>query len=126
MRKIWMAGVLALAMGTSALSVRPAAASSQGRKNTALGLGAAAIYELTRGNTTAGIALGAGAAYGYKRYKDEKRQEDRDSRYSDRYRRYRTGSRYRPTRHEEYEVNRDRDSRDRYSEEPRHYEDRGD
>ena len=77
MKKMWIAGMLALLVGAGTLGALPAQASTSGRRNTALGLGAAAIYELVSGNTTAGIALGAGAAYGYKRYQDEKRYEDR-------------------------------------------------
>src|SRR5438270_6730129 len=85
MKKMWIAGVLALLVGAGTLGALPAQASRSGRRNTALGLGAAAIYELVNGNTTAGIALGAGAAYGYKRYQDEKRYEDRYGYYGGRY-----------------------------------------
>lgn len=85
MKKMWIAGTLALLVGAGTLGTLPAQASTSGRRNTALGLGAAAIYELLNGNTTAGIALGAGAAYGYKRYQDEKRYEDRYGYYRGRY-----------------------------------------
>jgi len=57
-----------------------AAASTKGRKNTTLGLGAAAAYELLNGKTTNGVLLGAGAAYAYKKYEDEKKAEERDRR----------------------------------------------
>src|SRR5260370_27771753 len=86
MKKMWIAGMLALLVGAGTLGALPAQASTSGRRNTALGLGAAAIYELVNGNTTAGIALGAGAAYGYKRYEDEKRYEDRYGYYGRGYR----------------------------------------
>ncbi len=90
MQRMWIAGTLALLAVGGTLGTLPAQASTSGRRNTAIALGAAAVYELVKGNTTAGIALGAGAAYGYKRYEDEKRYEDRygfyDRRYG--YRRY--------------------------------------
>ena len=75
------------------------------------GLGAAAAYELLRGNTTTGLALGAGAAYGYKRYKDAKEDEVRYDRYSDR---YRYGSRTRSQRHDEYRRDTRSDDRLRF------------
>src|SRR5436309_3402559 len=87
MRKIWMASALALSLSAGVLGALPAQASSNGRKNTTIALGAAAAYELLRGNTTAGVVLGAGTAYGYTRYEDAKR-------YEDRYRRYRRGRDY--------------------------------
>jgi hypothetical protein len=97
MRKTWIAGMLALGVSAGTLAALPAQASTSGRRNTAIGLGAAAIYELVRGDTVAGAALGAGAVYGYKRYEDEKRYEDRYHYYD-----YRHRSGYRPVRHEEY------------------------
>lgn len=47
-------------------------ASDKGRKNTAIGLGAAAGYSLIKGHTGTGLVLAAGSAYAYKRYKDKK------------------------------------------------------
>jgi hypothetical protein len=88
MRKIWMASALALSLSVGALGTLPVQASSNGRKNTTIGLGAAAAYELLRGHTTTGVLLGAGAAYGYSRYKDAKRGEDRYGRYGRRHRGY--------------------------------------
>jgi hypothetical protein len=108
MKKIWIAGALALMLGASTLATLPAQASTSGRRNTAIGLGAAAIYELANGNTVAGLALGAGAAYGYKRYQDEKRYEDRYGYYGGRY-----GGRY-------Y-----RDDRATYRDDYRRWDDRG-
>src|SRR5712691_12842483 len=114
MKKMWIVGTLALLVGAGTLGTQPAQASTSGRRNTAIGLGAAAVYELLNGNTTAGIALGAGAAYGYKRYQDEKRDEDRygryDRRYDREYDRRGSGYDYRPVRHEEYRRS-DRDDR---------------
>ncbi len=55
-------------------------ASSKGRRNTAIGLGAAAAQQLLTGKTTRGVLLGAGAAYAYKRYEDARRDEKRSSR----------------------------------------------
>ena len=105
MRKMWIAGMLALGVGAGTLAALPAQASTSGRRNTAIGLGAAAVYELVRGDTLAGAALGAGAAYSYKRYEDEKRYEDRYGYYD-----YRHRDGYRPVRHEEYRRS-DRDDR---------------
>jgi hypothetical protein len=124
MKRLWIAGTLALLMAAGTLGTLPAQASTSGRRNTAIGLGAAAVYELLNGNTTAGIALGAGAAYGYKRYRDEKRYEDRYGYYgrgygyrSDRYDRD-----YHPAWHDEYRRGDDRDYRnDRYSRSDRHW-----
>lgn len=53
-------------------------AGPKGRKNTAIGLGAAAAQQLLSGKTTNGVLLGAGAAYAYKRYKDSERDEKRN------------------------------------------------
>jgi hypothetical protein len=124
MRKIWMASALALSVGVGTLGALPAQASSKGRRNTAIGLGAAAVYELLQGKTTNGLVLGAGAAYGYKRYKDAKDDEryDRGYRYRGRDRRYYSDRDYRPERHDEYRRSsydyvRDRGGRDRYARE---------
>jgi hypothetical protein len=119
MKRLWIAGTLALLVAAGTLGTLPAQASTSGRRNTAIGLGAAAVYELLNGNTTAGVALGAGAAYGYKRYQDEKRYEDRYGYYGRRYgyRSDRYDRDYRPARHDEY-----RRSDDRYSRSDRHWE----
>jgi len=47
-------------------------ASTAGRRNTAIGLTAGAVYAAVRGKKTAAIALGAGAAYAWKRHADER------------------------------------------------------
>ncbi|MBI3923399.1 MAG: hypothetical protein HY318_18405 [Armatimonadetes bacterium] len=61
------------AMGLSTLT--RAYAGSEGRRNTAIVLGAAALYELTKGKTTNALVIGAGTWYAYDRYKDAKDDE---------------------------------------------------
>ena len=83
-----------------------AGASEQGRRNTALALGAAAGYLLlTQKDKTMGLVAGAGAAYAYKRYDDSVRDRHNrerygyyDGYYNDRNDRY--GSRYGNTRYD--------------------------
>lgn len=64
-------------VGSALLTLLPlsAQAGADGRKNTAIVLGAAAAYELLKGKTTEAIALGAGAAYAGKRYEDARKDE---------------------------------------------------
>jgi len=83
MRCRFTAGVLTISLcaGMLAVSVPQASASSSGRKNTTLGLGAVAAYELLRGHTGTGLLAGAGAAYAYKKYSDARKQERRFGRY---------------------------------------------
>ena len=89
MRQRMVAGLLATALGGGLFMTGAprAQAGSEGRKNTAIGLGAVAAYELLRGEGTKGLIAGAAAAYAYKRYQDARKAE----RY--RYGYYR-GSRY--------------------------------
>lgn len=47
-------------------------ASREGRKNTAILLGAATVYKLSQGRGTEGVILAAGTYHAYKRYKDSK------------------------------------------------------
>ena len=70
------------------VALLPAAtfASVKGRRNTALGLGAISIYNLAKGRTGTGLLFGAGAAYAYKRYADQ-RDHKHHRRYSSSYRR---------------------------------------
>lgn len=111
-----------------------ARASEEGRKNTALALGAAAVgLLLTQKNKVPGIVAGVGAAYAYKRYNDAvKDRHDwerygyydgyrygdnryNDNRYSDnRYDRYDRNDRY--DRYDRYDSDHryNRDDRDRY------------
>jgi hypothetical protein len=66
--------VLLVAMGLSlVVTAGPAAASVRGRRNAATAVTGAAAYELLRGHTGTGLLLGAGAAYAWKRAKDESR-----------------------------------------------------
>ena len=89
-----MAGTLLAATVVSSLALSGTAqASSKGRKNTAIALGALTAIELLNGKTTNAVVAGAATAYAYKRYQDEKKIEDRD-RYAYRYRGGRYGDRY--------------------------------
>lgn len=65
------------AVGGALLTLLPlsAQAGADGRKNTAIALGAAAAYELLKGKTTEAIVLGAGTAYAAKRYEDARKDE---------------------------------------------------
>ncbi len=62
--------ITVLAASVSLLLPITASASVNGRRNTAIGLGAVTIYELATGHTTTGVITGAGTYYAYKRYKD--------------------------------------------------------
>jgi hypothetical protein len=77
------AGALTIALSAGiALMPVSARASEEGRRNTALGLGAAAAYLLLKEkNTTLGLGAAAGAAYAYKRYNDKVQERRRDDRY---------------------------------------------
>lgn len=75
-----------------------AGASEEGKRNTALGLGAAALaLLLTQKNKLPGVLVAGGAAYAYSRYAADIRDRHRREReydYSpapDHYRRYRVG-----------------------------------
>ncbi|MCE5197765.1 MAG: hypothetical protein ABFD54_12535 [Armatimonadota bacterium] len=50
-------------------------ASTTGRRNTALGLTAGAVYLAVKGKKTAAIATGAGAAYAWKRHSDARKNQ---------------------------------------------------
>jgi hypothetical protein len=52
------------------LGARPALAGEEGRRNTAIVLGAVGAYELLRGHAATGVLAGAGAVTAYKRYRD--------------------------------------------------------
>lgn len=80
-------------------------AGSEGRRNTAIGLAGVAAYLLVKGKTTSGLATAAGAGYAYKRYQDERRDEQ----YRDRYGYY--GSRDRGYYYGGRDRDRDRDCR---------------
>ena len=62
-----------------------ALASTKGRKNTAIGLSAATLYEVIKGRTLPAVALGAGSAYAWHRYSQQRQQEVRGRSYSSGY-----------------------------------------
>src|SRR5437667_12337351 len=70
----------ALAAGLVGVGAFRVQASSKGRRNTAIGLGAATAYSLLRHKTTQGVVLGAGTAYAYSRYRHARNTERRRSR----------------------------------------------
>ncbi|MBW3625197.1 MAG: hypothetical protein KY468_17505 [Armatimonadetes bacterium] len=76
----WAALPALVAMAGLMIPAPFAGASTSGRKNTAIGLGAAAAHQILTGKTGRGILLGAGAAYAYKRYQDAQKDERRDRR----------------------------------------------
>jgi hypothetical protein len=51
----------------------PASASVKGRRNTALALSGAAVYELARGHTGVGLVLAGGSYYAWQKTKAAKR-----------------------------------------------------
>jgi TolA-binding protein len=65
------------------------AQNEEGRRNTAIGLTAGAIYALSKGKDTLGLGLSAGAAYAWKRYLDAKQERERREAVASAYR-YRT------------------------------------
>jgi hypothetical protein len=72
----WIAmGLLAAVLGTALPGM--VLASSEGRRNTALGLTGLSVYELVNHNTTSGILAGAGAIYAWSRYSQAHRAEQR-------------------------------------------------
>ena len=72
----------ALSVAGGLVGLVPASASVKGRRNTAIAVTGAAAYELARGHTGTGIVLGAGAAYAWKRTKDEKKAKARHRRHT--------------------------------------------
>jgi len=70
-RQLILVGLCGLTIVTATLgTVCSVRASEEGRRNTALVLGGAAIYELLKGRNTEAIVLGAGSAYAFKRYEE--------------------------------------------------------
>jgi hypothetical protein len=65
----------------------PASASVKGRRNTAVAVTGADAYQLARGHGKTALVLGAGAAYAWKRTKDEKKAKARQRRYAARHHR---------------------------------------
>ncbi len=69
--RIFAAAMAAIFIGGATLAPVAARASEEGRRNTALGLGALTAYLFTRGGSKVPAFLGlAGTAYAYKRYQD--------------------------------------------------------
>lgn len=91
-----ISGALAsLTLAGLALAPIPAQASEEGRRNTALGLGALSALLFTRGgNKIPAFIAAGGAAYAYKRYDDSIRarhaRERRYAQYLRRHRRHRS------------------------------------
>lgn len=80
MKRNWKSSLLGIAgtllvVGGAALSPQAAQAGADGRKNTTIGLGAAAAYALLHHQTLAGVALGAGTVIAEKKYEDARRSE---------------------------------------------------
>ncbi|GBC98013.1 hypothetical protein HRbin17_00508 [bacterium HR17] len=73
-RQRWTAMLLAGALTLPSLAL---AQNEEGRRNTAIGLTAGAIYALSKGKDTLGLGLAAGAAYAWKRYLDAKQKRER-------------------------------------------------
>lgn len=69
-------GLVVLSAFTS-LMFAPVAtqASVAGKRNTAIGLTAGAVYSAVKGKKTTAIVLGAGAAYAWKRHSDARKQQ---------------------------------------------------
>ncbi len=120
----WTAMALVATLGAGMiLTPLTARASEEGRKNTALGLGAAAVaLLLTQRNKLPGILAAGGAAYAYSRYDDDVRNRHRRENeygYAPEYRRPNRDDGYRDSNHDGYhnrEDNsyfRDNDHRDR-------------
>jgi len=64
-------------------------------RNLGIGLGAGALYELSKGKKTNALILGAGAAYSTKKYEDARKAQSKESsrRVGNREYRYRNGKR---------------------------------
>lgn len=103
--------------GAALIAPASARASEEGRRNTALGLGAAAAYLLlTKKDKVPGLVAAGAAAWAYKNYDDAFRaRKDRERYYG-----YRYGGDYRYDRYD-----RDRYNGDRYYRSRRSYDDDG-
>ena len=73
-------GLTVLALLASMVMPGVASASSKGRRNTAIALGALTLHQALKGKTTNALVLGAGTAYAYKRYRDNRKDEQRKER----------------------------------------------
>jgi hypothetical protein len=75
-KKLFVSFLLATVLGGTFAVPSAVQASAVGRRNTAIGLSAGTLFSLFSGHTTAGIVGAAGSLYAWKRYNDERRQED--------------------------------------------------
>jgi hypothetical protein len=76
----WGTGLALLSAASLLVPSNSSFASANGKKNTAIGIGAIAAQQLLSGKTTNGLLLGAGAAYAYKQYEDAAKAEKRQQR----------------------------------------------
>jgi hypothetical protein len=67
--------VLLSAFASTAMVPMAGMASVEGKRNTAIGLTAGAIYAAVRHKTGAAVVLGGGAAYAWKRHADARKQQ---------------------------------------------------
>lgn len=73
-------GVVAvLGAGILVVPTASAEASVKGRRNTTIAAGAVTVYGLLKGNKKVAIIGGLGTAYAYKRYRDAKRSQRRQT-----------------------------------------------
>ncbi len=86
--RLFTGALAALVLAGAVLTPLSAAASEEGRRNTALGLGAATAYLFTRRGNKVPAFVGLGAtAYAYKRYQDRIDQRHHRERAAWRYHR---------------------------------------
>jgi len=67
--------VLLTAFATIAMAPVPGMASVAGKRNTAIGLTAGAVYAAVRHKNGAALVLAGGAAYAWKRHNDARKQQ---------------------------------------------------
>lgn len=92
--RIFASAMAIVTMAGMALAPVAVRASEEGRRNTALGLGAVTAYLFTRrGNKIPAFAGLAATAYAYKRYDDSIKARHRRENYSRRRSSYRSGYR---------------------------------
>src|SRR5207302_3477916 len=92
--RFFCGAMAALFISGLALTPVAASASEEGRRNTALGLGALTGYLFTRGGSKVPAFVGLGAtAYAYKRYQDSYNERKKRERWATARRYYRSGYR---------------------------------
>jgi hypothetical protein len=72
-RWVMLGAIGVMSLGTMVGPLTSEAQAQKGRRNTAIGAGAATVYGALRGNRTMTVVGGLGTAYAYKRYRDAKR-----------------------------------------------------